>query len=211
MKAVKADNGRLGAKGLFVWTGHKGWGSNLSYSWHPKCCHAHTHKNTRTLMCTHTRMSGSLSQRLWLQLIWESSTSGALTFHCRVKGGGGVCVWIGDRRTRKAREWQKENLHCFDQNAGETATESCSDTRTVHARIQNNIPKSPQMLAIDTHRFSSICAGCKILKTLISIENAHVLTGHASLYSIFNLFFAGPGNSCQRERMIGCKFGCNKV
>lgn len=49
-------------------------------------------KITRTFMCTHTRMSGSLSQRLWLQLIWESSTSGALTFHCRVKGGGGVCV-----------------------------------------------------------------------------------------------------------------------
>lgn len=138
-------------------------------------------------MCTHTRMSGSLSQRLWLQLIWESSTSGALTFHCRVKGGGGVCVWIGDRRTRKAREWQKENLHCFDQIAAETAKESCSDTRTVHARVQN-IRKSPQMLAINTHSFSSICAGCKILTTLISIQNAHVLTGHAA--SILSLIFS---------------------
>lgn len=49
-----------------------------------------THKHTGT--CTQIRMSGSLSQRLWLQQIWESSTSGALTFPCEVKRGNGVCV-----------------------------------------------------------------------------------------------------------------------
>lgn len=57
----------------------------------------------------------------------------------------------------------------------------------MHARIQN-IRKSPQMLAINTHSFSSICAGCKILTTLISIQNAHVLTGHAA--SILSLIFS---------------------
>lgn len=58
---------------------------------------------------THTRACTFPAQ------IWESSTSGALTFHSEVKGGGGVCVEEG----RGEKERQKEDLYCFRQLAGE--------------------------------------------------------------------------------------------
>lgn len=57
----------------------------------------------------------------------------------------------------------------------------------MHA-YKKNMYISPEMLVINTHSFSSICAGCNILITLISIQNAHVLTGHTA--SILSLIFS---------------------
>lgn len=50
-----------------------------------------THTQTYPGTHTWTYVRGTFPAfGLWR--IWESSTSGALTFHCEVKGGGGVCV-----------------------------------------------------------------------------------------------------------------------
>lgn len=95
-----ADNSGVGLKGLFVWTGH-GVEGQISPIHDTRSVATLTHKHT--LACTHVRMSGALSQHLWLRQIWESSTSGALTFHCEVKGGDGVCVWgcVNERQGEK--------------------------------------------------------------------------------------------------------------
>lgn len=63
---------------------------------------------------TFTHMSGALSQRPGLQLSWESSTSVALTFHCEVKGGDGVCVWgcvnEGQRDMERERKTKRKSF-----------------------------------------------------------------------------------------------------
>lgn len=98
-----------------MWTGQLGWGSNPSYSWRPECCLTHT------LAHTHIRMSGELSQRLWQWQIWESSTSGALSFHSEVKGGDGVCVWgcVNQRqREKESDRLEKSSLFWPDCRRG---------------------------------------------------------------------------------------------
>lgn len=111
-----ADNSGVGLKGPFVWTG-QGVEGQISPIHDTPSVATLTHTQTHTT-CTHIRMSGALSQRLWLRQIWESSTSGALTFHCEVKGGDGVCVEEGVCEGEGGKERQKEDFHCFDQIAG---------------------------------------------------------------------------------------------
>lgn len=78
-----------------------------------------THTPARTDTEPKCVRPAQFSQRLWLQLIWESSTSGALTFHCEVKGGGGICVREcvneGQRgKDRQGRTKRKSSLSWAD-------------------------------------------------------------------------------------------------
>lgn len=57
------------------------------------------------------RMSGALSQRSVAEADLGEFNFGALTFHCEVKGGGGVC----ERGTRGVKGGQKDEFLCFCQ------------------------------------------------------------------------------------------------
>lgn len=87
------DNRGAGLKAPFVWTG-QGVEGQISPIHDTPSVATLTHTNTRAHTHTHV-CQGALSQRLWPRQIWESSTSGALTFHCEVKGGDAVCACGG--------------------------------------------------------------------------------------------------------------------
>lgn len=111
------DNSWDGLKGPLVWTGHRGPGSNLSYSWHPECFHAQTHRREHTCVCR-----GHFPSALRPRPIWESSTSAALTFHCEVKGGGGVC----ERGTGGRERRTKRRVALFSPDCSPKKKRGCS-------------------------------------------------------------------------------------
>lgn len=103
------NNSAVGLKGPFVWTGQRVEGQISPIHDNPSVAtltHTNTHSHAHIYV-----YQGALSQRLWLRQIWESSTSGVLTFHREVKGGDGVCVWgCVKERERERKTKRKSSL-----------------------------------------------------------------------------------------------------
>lgn len=117
-EAVVADNSRVGLRGRLCGQ-VRGWGSNLSYSWHPKCCH--THMQTHTRACTRTSIGG-IFPALAAAIDLGEFSLGCANFSLRGQGGrwclcaGGVTM----RNRRKTKDWRtKYILYCCDQTAGD--------------------------------------------------------------------------------------------